>query len=133
MQTTPIQTEPAPQPADLIAQLSSLLRQANTPPFVAAAPAPWPGPPAFGQPPGPAFSPAGVHPAGLLVPITIPTPQGDLSAYLQLPAEALSNVQSTLAQLAAQGWPLRFYQPRGGGWQGGPGGNGAGRQWGRRW
>lgn len=90
--------------------------------------------------PGPVMSPGGggVRPMGLLVSITIPTPNGEVPCYLQLGPEAAANPQMAIQQLMQAGWPVKCWQPRQqqqNGWGGGGGGyqGGGGRGWGRRY
>lgn len=91
--------------------------------------------------PGPVISPGGggVRPMGLLVSITIPTPNGEVPCYLQLGSEAAANPQMAVQQLMQAGWPVKCWQPRqqqngGGGWGGGGSGyQGGGRRWGGRY
>lgn len=114
---------------EALAKLTELLRAAtaNLNPPTAPAFTTWGQPPSVapGQPP--VFGGA-VTPTGLLIALTIPTPQGDVSAYLQLPAAALTNPQQTIAQLQAAGWPLRIFN------RGGNSGYQPGYQsWRRRW
>ena len=76
--------------------------------------APFNGPAMFASPaslPPPAgrFAANPAAPTGLLVPLTIPTQAGDVSAYLQLGPDAAANPQAVIAHLAAQGWPIRSY------------------------
>lgn len=93
-------------------------------------------PPTAGPPmmaPGPVMSPGGggVRPMGLLVSITIPTPNGEVPCYLQLGPEAAANPQAAIQQLMQAGWPVKCWQPRQ--QQNGWGGGGGGYQGGRRW
>jgi len=73
-----------------------------------------------------------LRPVGLLVSISIPTPNGDVPCYLQLGPEAAANPQGAIQQLMQAGWPVKCWAPRqqngGGGW-----GGGGGRGWGRRY
>lgn len=115
---------------EAVAKLTELLQRATanlTPPAPAMTAWAQPLTPGPGQPP---MFGAAVAPIGLLVALTIPTPQGELAAYLQLPASALANPQAAIAQLQAAGWPLRIYN-RGGnsGFQ--PRYQPQGRRWGR--
>jgi len=104
---------------ELVSKLTELLRQASS----QSAPGGWPPaqqPTQFGAP---------VQPIGLLVPVTIPTQAGDVSCYVQLPAQSAANPPAAIAALQAAGWPIRVYSGgNGGGWQ-----NRRQRQWGRRW
>lgn len=88
----------------------------------------------FGQSPAmmaPAMQPQAMPamsmglPGGLLVPVTIPTQEGDAVCYLQLGPEAAANPQQAIAQLCQAGWPVRVYG--GGGRFGGQGGQGGQR------
>ena len=99
----------------LLQQLQAMLATAQ--PAAPASPfaAPFNGPATFappaGFPPQPGrFAANPAAPTGLLVPLTIPTPQGDVSAYLQLGPDAAENPQAVIAHLAAQGWPIRSYK-----------------------
>lgn len=115
-------TTPAPADAGkLLQQLQAMLATAQ--PAAPGAPfaAPFNGPATFAAPAGfpppqGRFAANPAAPTGLLVPLTIPTPQGDVSAYLQLGPDAAANPQAVIAHLAAQGWPVRVYQPRAQGW-----------------
>jgi len=98
---------------------------------------------------GPAMQPgpsAGAWPQvlGVLVPVSIPTQEGEVTVQVQLGPEAAANPQQAVMQLLQAGWPVRVYRPRpsggfngygGGGFRGGAGGwggsGGAGRGWGR--
>lgn len=112
---------PIVQDEALAAKLTELLRQAN---INLQPPAPFGAPPMFAAP--------AIQPTGLLVAVTIPTAQGDVSGYLQLPPQALQNPAAVIGQLQAAGWPLRTYARRENGY-GGYGGGWQGRRWGRRW
>lgn len=85
--------------------------------------------------PGPVLSPGGggVRPVGLLVSITVPTPNGEVPCYLQFGPEAAANPQGAIQQLMQAGWPVKCWAPRqnGGGW--GQGGGYQGRRWGGRY
>lgn len=125
-------TTPAPADAGkLLQQLQAMLATAQ--PAASAAPfaAPFNGaamfnPPANLPPPPGRFAANPSAPTGLLVPLTIPTPAGDVSAYLQLGPDAAANPQAVIAHLAAQGWPIRAYD-RSQGY--GRSGRGFGRSW----
>ncbi|MBN2130216.1 MAG: hypothetical protein JW741_12010 [Sedimentisphaerales bacterium] len=64
----------------------------------------------------------GIQPIGVSLALELPSPdgQGTVSAYLNLPAEALGNLPAVVGNLLAQGWPLRIYRPKtqwgNGGW-----------------
>ena len=130
---------PADQNQDAtLAKLTELLRAASVN-MAPQPPAPFGSPPmAFNSPP--AFG-ATIQPTGLLVAVNIPTPEGQVSGYLQLPQSALANPGAAIAQLQAAGWPLRTYQRRDAGGNGyGNGGSfgggyqqRGGRAWGRKW
>ena len=104
-------TSPPVDAGKLLQQLQAMLAAAQpaAPPTPFAAPFNGPAtftPPA-GFPPQPGrFAANPAAPTGLLVPLTIPTPAGDVSAYLQLGPDAAANPQVIIAHLAAQGWPL---------------------------
>lgn len=122
---------------ELVSKLTQLLRQATpqAAPFAQPGPQPFAQPMPGGQPPG--MFGGQIQPTGLLLPLSFQTQAGQVSAYLQLPAEALANPQAVVAQLIAAGWPIRIYQGNNGG--GGGGGGGGGWQggqrqnWGRRY
>ena len=111
-------------PNETLAKLTELLRQA-TANLNPAAPAPQ-----FGWPSAapPTFAPS-VQPTGILVPIRLDTPAGEVGCYVNLPASALQSLPQTIAAMQAQGWPIRIYNG---------GSSNAGqwprrRSWGRRW
>lgn len=131
---------------DVMQQLKAMQEQLNAmrPPQPGAAPVPMqmggvsfgpgPGPmgPMMGQPMGaPNFGGPGMTPAqptGLLVAISVPTPQGEVTCHLQFGGDAAANPQAVIMSLMQQGWPVKAYQRNGGGgWGGGGGGGGFNR------
>lgn len=124
--------------AELDKKRAELSGQGPSAPFTQAAPmqmAPMQAPMQMCAP-GPVISPGGggVRPMGLLVSVTVPTPNGEVPCYLQLGPEAAANPQMAVQQLMQAGWPVKCYPPRNqNGWGGGQGGGfGGGRRgWGR--
>lgn len=63
-------------------------------------------------------------PVGLLVQVSIPTPDGEATCHLQFGPEAAANPQAVIHQLMQAGWPVKVWRSQGGG--GGFGGGGGG-------
>lgn len=64
---------------------------------------------------------------GVLVPVVIQSPMGEVTVQVQFGEEHAANVPGLVQQLAQLGWPLKAYPPKqqfggGGGYGGGGGG-----------
>lgn len=97
----------------------------------------------MGQPAAPAMN-AGPKVIGILIPVVIQTPMGEVTVMAQFGEEQAGNVQGLVMQLMQMGWTLKAYAPKpqqgfngggGGGYGGGGygGGQGGGGWRPRRW
>lgn len=131
----------AEQIAELRARLAAAVSNVQGPMQPATAPVTMPnfnqpsaGPmPNFGQPGVFGQPPAGLSPSagslGLLVPVSIPTPLGEVTAMVQFGPEYAGSgqaAQQLIQQLMQMGWPVKAWQPKPQGGFGGRGGGGRG-------
>jgi hypothetical protein len=119
---------------ELVKQLKVLMASAGVAPVgqmgqMGPMPGPMmqPGPmgtgPMMGMQPGPMQAPGA---SGLLIPITIPTPEGEATCYLQFGPEAAANPGAVIMGLMQAGWPVKVWRPKQNGYGGGGGGGGYG-------
>ena len=116
------------EPIDIQAQLLALLQRmpANAPAVTGIAPA-------FGAPPPISALPS---PVGLLIPVSLQTRDGEVTAYMQFgPDVASAQLVPLLEALSAAGWPIKAWRRKeenGGNRDSRFGGGGGGRGgWGR--